>query len=448
MAKNNKLSTIISKQYLLSYLLFTLITIICLSLFFYTNIQKSINDQAKAWELASSQNLLQHLIDSDYFSIERQVEMTKSSGLFSSFHVFDEKKELIYGFGKPDTKSSSHVDIVDLSGQKWGSYSFAIDKSIIYDSLGLIFLYCTVIALILISIFIFRMKKLINKNFSEFNRYLNSLSSGLNSISGDLDYKAFKSKLNTYNSELYEVNSISTAINRLISDIEKLYKRLNDYQSKAKLARTAAQISHDIKSPLTMFKVVSKDPQLSEDKKRLLLSGVERIEAISKQFLCEYKVASKKITNNDICESIYKIVKEKKHNGNFSSIEFLINLRMPTYTLKANIQIIEVVLSNIINNANEAMPEGGKICIHSSNSDNFYTITISDTGIGIEKEHKNIIKQEGFTTKKEGNGLGLNHADNYMTEIGGKLILKDNIPNGTQVVLQIPFNLNKLSDLN
>ncbi|HWB11528.1 MAG TPA: ATP-binding protein [Pirellulales bacterium] len=67
-------------------------------------------------------------------------------------------------------------------------------------------------------------------------------------------------------------------------------------------------------------------------------------------------------------------------------------------------------------------------------------LTVTDSGRGIEPEHANRIFNFGFTTKKSGNGFGLHHAANAMTEMGGKISAhSDGLGHGATFTLEIPL---------
>jgi PAS domain S-box-containing protein len=101
---------------------------------------------------------------------------------------------------------------------------------------------------------------------------------------------------------------------------------------------------------------------------------------------------------------------------------------------------ISQVINNLIINADEAMPEGGRLKIQIANvtlrkkatpllpSGNYVRIDIADTGIGIDAEQLSKIFEPYFTTKKRGSGLGLTTAYSIVRNHGG-IVLAESIPN-------------------
>ncbi len=102
------------------------------------------------------------------------------------------------------------------------------------------------------------------------------------------------------------------------------------------------------------------------------------------------------------------------------------------------------ILSEIIENAEEAMPEKGKLVIKTENISTdtgpFVVITISDTGIGMPEENLNRIFNPFFTTKgQEATGLGLLTASNVVENLGGFVGVKSSPGEGTSFRIMLPI---------
>jgi len=99
------------------------------------------------------------------------------------------------------------------------------------------------------------------------------------------------------------------------------------------------------------------------------------------------------------------------------------------------------VLVNIVVNAIQAMPNGGKIIIQTKTSDNFVSLIVKDTGMGMEE---NIMKQiflPFFTTKDvgKGTGLGLAVVHGIITSHGGSIKVDSKVGHGTIFEIQLPI---------
>ncbi|WP_162532439.1 hybrid sensor histidine kinase/response regulator [Candidatus Scalindua japonica] len=105
---------------------------------------------------------------------------------------------------------------------------------------------------------------------------------------------------------------------------------------------------------------------------------------------------------------------------------------------------IREVFINIINNALDAMPEGGRLSFRSWNKENAAFISISDSGKGMVEEVQRNIFDPFFTTKRpEGTGLGLSIVYGIITRHGGKIEVESNVGTGSTFTLLFPVTVNK-----
>ncbi len=120
---------------------------------------------------------------------------------------------------------------------------------------------------------------------------------------------------------------------------------------------------------------------------------------------------------------------------------------------------IAQVIDNIIINAKQAMPEGGKINISVSNeeilNDNhpvlscgkYVKISISDTGVGIPDDILSKIFNPFFTTKVNGHGLGLATAYSIIKKHGGYIEVESKVGKGSIFTFYLPASLNNLNNI-
>ena len=103
------------------------------------------------------------------------------------------------------------------------------------------------------------------------------------------------------------------------------------------------------------------------------------------------------------------------------------------------------VWTNIMDNALDAMPDGGTLTLTSQSDDDHVTITIADTGRGIPKENLSKIFEPFFTTKPkgEGTGLGLHNAKAIVEKYRGDLSVESTVGQGTTFVIELPNTTNQ-----
>ena len=98
------------------------------------------------------------------------------------------------------------------------------------------------------------------------------------------------------------------------------------------------------------------------------------------------------------------------------------------------------VFTNIINNALDAMPDGGRLSFSTSSNEDTVFICISDTGIGMSEDVKKNIFDPFFTTRRPlGTGLGLSISYGIITRHGGKIEVESEDGKGTTFNLSLPI---------
>jgi signal transduction histidine kinase len=99
---------------------------------------------------------------------------------------------------------------------------------------------------------------------------------------------------------------------------------------------------------------------------------------------------------------------------------------------------LEQVFLNLLTNAREATPLGGRIVVTVRSTDRAVDIAIADTGCGISREHLPRVLEPFFTTKPHGNGLGLSICRSVLWEVEGTITIQSEPGNGTHVHVLIP----------
>ena len=225
----------------------------------------------------------------------------------------------------------------------------------------------------------------------------------------------------------------------------RLKERLAHAERLSSLGEMAAGISHEIRNPLGIIrssaellkkKVAKVDPENSIPD--IIVEEASRLNAIITDFINFAKPRSPNIAACRVEEVIGK------------NITFLeAQIKEQGYVIKKNYQnsLPEIMADgtmlyqsflNILINAMQSMPEGGRILVEVSSSDQIVTVHFDDEGQGIPNENLEKIWDPFFTTKEMGTGLGLGIVKNIVESHGGSIQIVNRPIRGTRVTIELP----------
>jgi PAS domain S-box-containing protein len=145
---------------------------------------------------------------------------------------------------------------------------------------------------------------------------------------------------------------------------------------------------------------------------------------------------------------IKEIVSIFEHELKASQVKLKLELARPLPQVAIGSLELHQVLINILNNAIQAIIQGGTITLKTSRSGDgkFVLIECKDTGMGISKEALKHVFEPFFSTKNnEGRnlGLGLSIVYSILRSVNGQIQLKSSLRQGTSVIISVPIKVNK-----
>ena len=120
------------------------------------------------------------------------------------------------------------------------------------------------------------------------------------------------------------------------------------------------------------------------------------------------------------------------------SIEVVLELPRELPTICGSQGDLTQLFLNLFANARDAMPEGGRLRVEAQNGEGSLQVTVQDTGSGIPEDMLDRVSEPFFTTKAEGNGLGLSICRSILWDIGGTMEIDTVEGEGTSLSLSLP----------
>lgn len=228
------------------------------------------------------------------------------------------------------------------------------------------------------------------------------------------------------------------------------------------IGRLAGGIAHDFNNKLSVMSLFSEmalanisphDVKLNEYLKQIA-TAIDSSKALTKQLLAlgRRQILDLKITNlNDVIAS----AKEGLARLLNENIELSVKTYSNLYNTYADSSQLDQILLNLCINARDAMPNGGKIIIETSNIElddsyckyhdgvtpgSYVMLSISDNGSGMDANTKNKMFDPFFTTKElgKGTGLGLSSVHGIVKQSRGHIWVYSEVGNGTTIKIYLP----------
>jgi len=231
--------------------------------------------------------------------------------------------------------------------------------------------------------------------------------------------------------------------------VEERTNQLKDSERLATIGQTAGMVGHDLRNPLQS---IMGELYLARCEIELLPQGElkanlgESIQVIEEQAVYMDKIVSdlqafvRPVRIEKQSLSLVELVTAILGSISISdNIKIKVGMRADFPQVKADPHLLKRVLINLVTNATQAMPNGGKLTINAEvNSQGQAIVTIEDTGVGIPEKIKPKIFTPLFTTKPRGQGFGLAVCKRVIEAHGGSINFESQEGKGAKFTIQFP----------
>jgi two-component system nitrogen regulation sensor histidine kinase NtrY len=205
----------------------------------------------------------------------------------------------------------------------------------------------------------------------------------------------------------------------------------------------ARQIAHEIKNPLTPIRISTqfmrrayeqkseKFDQIFKESSDTIIEQVDVLKRIASEFSSYGRMQQMDVAAHKLSPMLDKIVQPYVLNDSDVSVE--LDSGVPDVDVLADSEAVRKICTNLIENAMDAMPHGGRLVVscrqESFNGANYIRVSFRDTGPGLSKEAVEKLFEPYFSTKTTGTGLGLAICRSLSQEMGGDIDVH-NVPDG------------------
>jgi len=269
---------------------------------------------------------------------------------------------------------------------------------------------------------------------------------------GDLDFRIHIDKYE-------EIAVLAEEFNAMAEKLLENQRKLRRVERLAAMSKFATLVSHEIRNPLNsmninmqILKREIERPRGDAEKKRkyydIIISEIQRMDNLINNFLMISRPPRFDFLPNDLHTVLDEVILMHEVNARQQNVN--ITKRFWEQKILANVDRdqLKQVFHNILINALQAMPRGGKLEVRtqigkmrskSNRKVNAFHVEFIDTGVGIPSERLKDIFEFYYTSKKTGTGLGLAIARQIVEGHSGTIEVDSTYGQGTRLKVSIPL---------
>ena len=246
-----------------------------------------------------------------------------------------------------------------------------------------------------------------------------------------------------------EIGELARAFSQMTQRLNESRARVVQAEKLANIGEMSAAVAHGLRNPLASLRAAAQlvrmhpaSPAAAEHLDAIL-DEVDRLDRRIRDLLS----FSRPAPFHPMAESLPRLVNEilpavavpiREHQ-----VELSVSVPEDLPMIRVDPMQIEQAVLEIVSNALDAMPAGGRLRIAASTTGdggatNEVALEVSDTGAGIPEAMLSSVFDPFFTTRQEGTGLGLAIAKRYVEQNGGRLEIESRQSHGTTVRLRLP----------
>ncbi len=255
-----------------------------------------------------------------------------------------------------------------------------------------------------------------------------------------------------------EMRTLARSFNTMVETLTETQEQLIQKEKLASVGQLAAGVAHEINNPLgcvllyadILCKETPEENEQQREDLQMIIREATRCKTIVNDLLNFSRQNEVLAQDTDLNALLSSLAEEQAMRELYRNIHIETDLDLNLGTIQADPLQLHQVFTNLMNNAAEAMPDGGTLTLRTRNGpvSGSVTVEVQDNGVGITKEDMKKIFTPFFTTKPIGKGTGLGLAIIYgiVKMHRGQLSVQSEVGKGTTFTitlreqLQVPAN--------
>jgi two-component system, NtrC family, sensor kinase len=249
--------------------------------------------------------------------------------------------------------------------------------------------------------------------FGQLSNNFNSMMSQIREMTSEREHQneILQEKVSEATAELKQKNEQLETANL---ELFRTTRKMTEMERLAAAGQTAAQFAHEVGTPLNLISghvqlLQTSVANASKEANRLqtISTQIERIEQIVREMLDRTRFGASEHIPLNLNDLLRKISDAIEPTLDESKVELITNLAENLPPISGDANRLQQVFLNLVNNALDAMPAGGKLEISTAFEAKKVGVEFADNGAGMSVETSAKIFQPLFTTKERGRGTGL-----------------------------------------
>ena len=243
-----------------------------------------------------------------------------------------------------------------------------------------------------------------------------------------------------------EIGELAATFEGMVSAIARANEDLLATERLATIGKMAAHVTHEIRNPLSSIalnvELLEDDLAGASEESRELLRAirreVERLTDLSGQYLSFARRGPQRLEVEDLREVVSEAAEFMRRELEQQGVSLEVhNAERPVPAIVDEAQIKQA-LYNLMRNAREAMPSGGRVTVSvNAGTGGGSDVIVEDEGIGLDEATRARLFEPFFTTKSNGTGLGLAITRQIIEAHGGSIACEPKAPRGTRIWIHL-----------
>ena len=248
-----------------------------------------------------------------------------------------------------------------------------------------------------------------------------------------------------------EIAALAREFNAMAAALDEREQRLIRSERLAAIGKIAAQITHEVRNPLSSIGLNAEQldeelaglaaPAATEARQlaRAIVKEVDRLTEITEAYLRFARMPQPRLEREELRAVIGSLLAFQRPELDKRKIVLEVAMPDTECPLLCDEQQLRQALLNLVRNAGEAMPAGGRLTVRLAlDPPSGYRLDITDSGAGIDAANLPHVFEPFFSTKEGGTGLGLALTQQIIMEHGGTISVVSEQGRGTAFTVRMP----------